>query len=124
VLRKILIMGLSGAGKTTLAKALAPRLNAVHFNSDEVRTNVNKDLGFSRADRIQHTLRMGWLCDRVTEAGGFAVADFICPTKATRAAFFAGGAGVVVHVDRIEAGRFADTNHMFERPRTVSATCA
>ena len=36
-MRKILIMGLPGAGKTTLAKALTPRLSAVHFNADEVR---------------------------------------------------------------------------------------
>ncbi|WP_426426170.1 AAA family ATPase [Bradyrhizobium genosp. A] len=40
-------MGLPGTGKTTLAKALAPRLNAVHFNADEVRANVNKDLGLA-----------------------------------------------------------------------------
>ena len=54
--RKILIMGLPGAGKTTLAAGLAPRLNAVHFNADEVRKNVNKDLGFSEADRVEHAL--------------------------------------------------------------------
>ena len=45
--KKILILGLPGAGKTTLANELAPRLNAVHFNADDVRANVNKDLGFS-----------------------------------------------------------------------------
>ena len=59
--RKILIMGLPGAGKTTLAAGLAPRLNAVHFNADEVRKNVNKDLGFSEGDRIEHAHRMGCL---------------------------------------------------------------
>src|SRR5262245_51602325 len=37
--KKLLIMGLPGAGKTTLAKLLGPRLNAVHFNADEVRTH-------------------------------------------------------------------------------------
>src|SRR5215204_7239937 len=52
--KKILIMGLPGAGKTTLANALAPRLNAVIFNADEVRANVSKDLGFSEPDRIEH----------------------------------------------------------------------
>ena len=57
--RKILIMGLPGAGKTTLSKFLAPRLNAVHFNADEVRANLNKDLGFAEADRIERTRRMG-----------------------------------------------------------------
>jgi len=116
VYRKILIMGLPGAGKTTLAAGLAPRLNAVHFNADEVRKNVNKDLGFSEADRIEHAHRMGWLCDQVVKVGGFAVADFICPTPETRAAFVEGGEAFVVWVDRIRKGRFEDTNRMFVPP--------
>jgi len=106
-------MGLPGAGKTTLAKALVPLLNAVHFNADAVRANVNKDLGFSLEDRIEQARRMGWLCDRVVEAGAFAVADFICPTEETRAAF---GEAFVVWVDRIKEGGFADTNRMFVPP--------
>src|SRR3954469_20917146 len=109
-LRKILIMGLPGAGKTTLTQALAPRLNAVVFNADEVRANINKDLGFSEADRIEHARRMGWLCDQVVRTGGVAIADFICPTPETRAAFSAGGDAFVVWVNRIEQGRFEDTN--------------
>lgn len=52
-------MGLPGAGKTTLARQLAPRLNAVHFNADEERANVNNDLGFSEVDRIEQARRMG-----------------------------------------------------------------
>lgn len=59
--RKILIMGLPGAGKTTLARIVAARLNAVHFNADEVCANINKVLGFSERDRIEHAGRMGWL---------------------------------------------------------------
>ena len=46
--RKILIMGLPGAGKTTLARELAPLLRAVLFNADEVRKTLNRDLGFSQ----------------------------------------------------------------------------
>lgn len=114
--RKILIMGLPGAGKTTLATALAPLLGAVHFNADAVRANINRDLGFAPADRVEHARRMGWLCDRVVEAGGWAIADFVCPTPEARAAF---GEAFVVFVDRIEAGRFADTNRLFVRPDRV-----
>ena len=66
---KILILGLPGAGKTTLASALAPLLNAVVFNADAVRENLSRDLGFSHADRIEHARRMGWMCDRVVEGG-------------------------------------------------------
>ena len=58
-MRKILIMGLPGAGKTTLANALAPLLNAVVFNADAVRANLSRDLGFSHADRVEHARRMG-----------------------------------------------------------------
>jgi adenylylsulfate kinase len=112
--RKILIMGLPGAGKTELSKALAPLLNAVHFNADDVRANVNRDLGFSLEDRIEQARRMGWLCDRVTDSGGWAIADFVCPTPETRAAF---GEATVIWVDRIERSRFADTNKLFVSPQ-------
>jgi cytidyltransferase-like protein len=111
--KKILIMGLPGAGKTTLAKLLVPRLNAVHFNADEVRANVNKDLGFTLEDRVEQARRMGWLCDRVVEADGYAVADFICPTVKTRDAF---GDAFVVWVDRIKRSLFPDTDALFEPP--------
>jgi adenylylsulfate kinase len=111
--RKILIMGLPGAGKTTLANALAPLLNAVVFNADAVRANLSRDLGFSHQDRVEHARRMGWMCDRVVEAGGTVIADFICPTGETREAF---GDCFTIWVDRIEAGRFEDTNKMFVAP--------
>jgi hypothetical protein len=119
VRRKILIMGLPGAGKTTLANALAPLLSAVVFNADAVRTNLSRDLGFSLEDRIEHARRVGWMCDRVVEAGGTVIADFICPTPDTRAAF---GDAFTIWVDRISSGRFEDTNRMFvppERPDMV-----
>jgi cytidyltransferase-like protein len=112
-MRKILIMGLPGAGKTTLTAALAPLIGAVTFNADAVRANLSRDLGFSHEDRVEHARRMGWMCDRVVEAGGAAIADFICPTEATRAAF---GDAFTVWVDRIQAGRFDDTNRLFAAP--------
>lgn len=118
--KKILIMGLPGSGKTTLAKLLAHRLNAVHFNADEVRANINRDLGFSVPDREEHARRMGWLCDQVVSAGHYAVADFVCPTKATRAAF---GPAFVIYMNTIRAGRFADTNALFEAPKSDESDC-
>lgn len=115
-MKKILVMGLPGAGKTTLARVLAPRLNAVHFNADEIRAEIHRDLGFAPHDRVEHARRLGWLSDRVAETGGFVIADFICPTELAREAFQHGGPAFLVWVDRIAAGRFADTNRLFEPP--------
>jgi cytidyltransferase-like protein len=116
LVRKILIMGLPGAGKTTLANVLSPLLNAVVFNADAVRANLSRGLGFCHEDRIEHARRMGWMCDRVVEAGGTVIADFICPTEETRVAF---GPAFTIWVDRIEVGRFEDTNRLFVPPKKV-----
>lgn len=110
---KILVCGLPGAGKTTLTRILAPHLKAVHFNADSVRAVLNKDLGFSLADRIEQAKRMGWLCDQVLSAGHNAIADFVCPTEETRAVF---GSAFIIWIDRIEFGRFPDTNKLFTPP--------
>ena len=110
---KILIMGLPSSGKTTLATALARELSCVHFNADEIRKEINKDLGFSVADRIEQARRMGVLCNIASRYGAHVIADFVCPTPETRKAF---GAHFTVWVDRIKEGPFEDTNKLFVPP--------
>ena len=110
---KILVMGLPSSGKTTLATALARELSCVHFNADEIRKEINKDLGFSVADRIEQARRMGVLCDISSRYGAHVIADFVCPTPETRKAF---GAHFIVWVDRIKEGPFEDTNKLFVPP--------
>ena len=114
--RKILIMGLPRAGKTTLAEDLAPLLRAVHFNADEVRANISRDLGFAPEDRVEHARRMGWLCNQAVKAGHYAIADFVCPTPATRAAF---GPAYTIYVNTNQPTPYADTRAMFVPPDKV-----
>ena len=106
-------MGLPGSGKTTLAEKLVPALGAVWFNADAIRQEIHKDLGFSEEDRLEHARRMGKLSDWAALGGGYVVADFCCPTESTREAF---NPDFVIWVNRIEEGRYADTNKIFEKP--------
>ena len=110
---KILIMGLPGAGKTTLAKELSKEINAIHLNADEMRNKVWTDLTFKYTDRIIMAQRMGALSDALVNQGYHVIADFVCPTEKTRQAF---GNAFVIWVNRIEKSRFDDTNDLFEKP--------
>ena len=117
--RKILIMGLPGSGKTTLAEKLVSKLNAAWFNADAVRQDIYSELGFSEEDRLEHATRMGKLCDWAKMGGSYVIADFICPTKETREAF---NADFTVWVDRIQEGRYEDTNKLFQKPENADIT--
>jgi len=105
-------MGQAGAGKTVLAEALADRINAVHINADKVRAGLNKDLGFELKDRIANARRLGELARLLEDE--IVIVDFICPTKETREAF--GKPNILIWVNRIEQGRFEDTNKMWQDP--------
>jgi adenylylsulfate kinase len=111
-LKIILVMGLPGSGKTTLANKLAPLLNAKRLNADEVRKKAN-DWDFSEEGRVRQAKRMAEAALKLKSKGHHVVADFICPTPEARVLF---PADFVIWVDTIKEGRFDDTNKMFVKP--------
>ena len=111
-LKKILIMGLPGSGKTTLASELVPLLNAKWVNNDKVRKAAN-DWDFSEEGRTRQAKRMSDAALKLKSEGHNVIADFICPTPEARKLF---PADYVIWVDTIKEGRFDDTNKMFVKP--------
>ena len=112
MMKIILIMGLPGSGKTTLANELAPLLNAKRLNADEVRKEAN-DWDFSEEGRKRQAKRMADFALKLRENNHYVIADFICPTPEARSLF---PSDYVVWVDTIKEGRFEDTNKMFVKP--------
>jgi sulfate adenylyltransferase len=86
----VMLSGLSGSGKSTVARALAVRLmeheerSVTLLDGDVVRHHLSKGLGFSRPDRITNVLRIGFVASEITKAGGVAVCCPIAPYDETR----------------------------------------
>ena len=83
-MKKILIIGLPGSGKTTLARELKKRLNANWLNADKVRKKFN-DWDFSRKGVLRQAKRMKSLAKKSKK--NFVIADFICPYEKGRKIF-------------------------------------
>ena len=81
--------GLSGAGKSTIANIVESKLHArgVHtamLDGDNVRHGLNKDLGFTAADRVENIRRVAEVARLMTDAGLIVLTSFISPFRAER----------------------------------------
>src|SRR5215210_6824723 len=81
--------GLSGAGKTTLARLIETELQARGhrvevLDGDVIRTNLSKGLGFSKEDRDTNIRRIGFVCNLLTRNGVVAIAAAISPYRNVR----------------------------------------
>ena len=106
-------MGLPGSGKTTLAKLLVHKLNAVWLNADKIREQ-NNDWDFTPEGRARQANRMKELAQKEIDKNRVVVADFICPLEETREDF---NADYTIWMDTIKEGRYEDTNQMFTPPK-------
>lgn len=101
---KILIMGLPGSGKTTLARELSYHFLIPHFNADTLREKAD-DWDFSEEGRLRQAYRMSFY--------DFGIFDFVCPLPKMRDVI---DADFTIWMDTIEEGRFEDTNKVFQEP--------
>ena len=81
--------GLSGSGKSTIANEVEKRLHIMNrhtflLDGDNVRHGLNKDLGFTDADRVENIRRIGEVAKLMTDAGLIVLTAFISPFRAER----------------------------------------
>jgi bifunctional enzyme CysN/CysC len=81
--------GLSGSGKSTIADIVEARLNAgghhtMLLDGDNMRHGLNKDLGFTDADRVENIRRVGEVAKLFVESGTLVICSFISPFEAER----------------------------------------
>jgi bifunctional enzyme CysN/CysC len=101
------LTGLSGAGKSTIANLVEKKLARMNrhtflLDGDNVRHGLNRDLGFTEADRIENIRRVGEVAKLMTDAGLIVITAFISPFRAEREmvrAMMAPGEFVEVHID-------------------------
>ncbi|WP_088311244.1 sulfate adenylyltransferase subunit CysN [Novosphingobium sp. B 225] len=118
--------GLSGAGKSTIANEVEKRLNMMNrhtflLDGDNVRHGLNKDLGFTEADRIENIRRVGEVAKLMADAGLIVLTAFISPFRAERdmvRAMLPEGEFVEIHVDTpLAVAEARDVKGLYKKAR-------
>jgi bifunctional enzyme CysN/CysC len=125
--RVLWFTGLSGSGKSTIANLVEKRLfsQGLHtflLDGDNVRHGLNKDLGFTDADRIENIRRVGEVARLMTDAGLIVLTAFISPFRAEREmvrAMMAEGEFIEVFIDTpIEVAEARDVKGLYAKARS------
>ena len=124
--RVLWFTGLSGAGKSTIANEVEKRLNLMNrhtflLDGDNVRHGLNKDLGFTEADRIENIRRVGEVAKLMVDAGLIVLTAFISPFRAERdmvRAMLPAGEFIEIHVDTpLEVAEARDVKGLYKKAR-------
>lgn len=125
--RVLWFTGLSGSGKSTIANAVEKRLNLMNrhtflLDGDNVRHSLNKDLGFTEADRIENIRRVGEVAKLMTDAGLIVLTAFISPFRAERdmvRAMLPEGEFIEIFVDTpLEVAEARDVKGLYKKARS------
>ena len=118
--------GLSGAGKSTIANLVEKQLHALGrhtylLDGDNVRHGLNRDLGFTDADRVENIRRVGEVARLMADAGLVVLVSFISPFRSERRmarSLFTEGEFYEVHVDTplVEAEK-RDVKGLYKKAR-------
>ena len=118
--------GLSGSGKSTIANLVEKKLFAMGRHSylldgDNVRHGLNRDLGFTDADRVENVRRIAEVARLMVDAGLIVITAFISPFAAERAlarSLVAEGEFVEVHVDTpLDVAESRDVKGLYKKAR-------
>ncbi|MET3470123.1 bifunctional enzyme CysN/CysC [Novosphingobium sp. 1529] len=119
--------GLSGSGKSTIANLVEKKLHALGkhtflLDGDNVRHGLNKDLGFTDADRIENIRRVGEVAKLMTDAGLIVLTAFISPFRAERElvrSLLPAGEFVEVFIDTpLEEAEKRDVKGLYKKARS------
>ncbi len=125
--RVLWFTGLSGAGKSTIANAVEKQLQLMNrhtflLDGDNVRHGLNKDLGFTEADRIENIRRVGEVAKLMADAGLIVLTAFISPFRAEREmvrAMLPEGEFVEIYVDTpLEVAESRDVKGLYKKARS------
>ena len=118
---KILVMGLSGSGKSYLSERLQKHLNCVWINADTIR-KMTSDWDFSYEGRIRQAKRMKYYSDFELDFNGgrknIVICDFICAIEDMRTIL---KPDYVIWMDTVKSSKYKDTDEIFEPPSLVDS---